>query len=265
MARNNSNSTLKFVGAATAAIVGGIAIGYLFGGAHTPRPAEPVVEQPTPVVSTPTSSLKPPTIRPRATNGNYTAPGAPHIVIQEEKTPILRRVARTAPPETTDPEAPQEAAPPVKPNKPAAPVKPSDAAPSDTSTTPTPTTPTDTSAPPATDNSGSSTPPSAPTAPSDPDFEHVGKPADPESNQQGGGKAQFRVQTGSYTDESKARSDADALRSEGFTTSTRSEREGDHMVYKVQVGAYKSRAGASKAADDLQKKGYPAYVSPIAP
>lgn len=260
MVRNNSNGTLKFVGAATAAIVGGVAIGYLFGGAHATRPTETVVQQPTPVVSTPTPSLKPPTIRPRAANGDYTAPGAPHIVIQEEKSPILRRVARTVPSGMTDPEAPQEAAPPPRPNRPAAPAKPNETDNPDASTPPAPTPPDD-----ATSSAADNTPPSAtPPSPSDPDFEHVGKPADPESNQEGS-KAQFRVQTGSYTDESKARSDADALRSQGFTTSTRSEREGDHLVYKVQVGAYKSRNGANKAADDLQKKGYPAYVSPITP
>ena len=76
---------------------------------------------------------------------------------------------------------------------------------------------------------------------------------------------QFRVQTGSYTDESHARSIADELRSKGYSSSTRSEREGDHLVYKVQVGAYRTKSGAGRAAEDLQKKGYPAYISPISP
>ena len=259
MARNNSNGTLKFVGAATAAIVGGVAIGYLFGGAHAPRPTEPVVQQPVPVVSTPTPSVKPSSVHPHASNGDYTAPGSPRIVIEEEKMPILRRVAKIIP--ANDPEANQEVAPPVKPNKPVAPVKPN---PATSPVTPAPTPPhSDNTSPSPPDNS--STPPATPAPPADPDFEHVGKTPDPETSQEGGGKAQFRVQTGSYTDESKARTDADHLKGEGFTTSTRSEREGDHMVYKVQVGAYKSRAGANKAADDLQKKGYPAYVSPISP
>ena len=262
MARNQSSGVFKFVGAAAAAIAGGIAIGYLFAPASRSHPAEPVVEQPTPAVSTPTPSVSPPVVRPHLTNGDYTAPGAPRIAIHEESVPVMHRVNRTVP--APDPEAAQEAAPPVKPalpNKPAAPAKPND---NTAPAAPPPAMPSggDNPSPPPGD-----TPPAAPppVAPADPDFEHVGKPGDAESGQEGGGKAQFRVQTGAYTDESKARSDADTLRSEGFTTSTRSERSGDHLIYKVQVGAYKSKSGANKAADDLQKKGYPAYISPIGP
>ena len=106
-------------------------------------------------------------------------------------------------------------------------------------------------------------------APADPDFERVGKPTRATTGQvrrqEGGGKAQFRVQTGSYTNESNARSIADQLRGQGYTASTHSEREGDHLVYKVQAGAYRSKSGANKAAGDLQTKGFPAYVVPIPP
>jgi cell division septation protein DedD len=135
--------------------------------------------------------------------------------------------------------------------------------------TPTPpdSAPSDTPPPLPKDNSAPSSP-----APADPDFEHVTKPAVPESGQQGvgrapdsSGKAQYRVQTGAYTDEGNARSVSDQLRGEGYTTSTRSERQGDHLVYKVQAGAYRSKNGANRAAVDLQKKGFPAYVSPLTP
>ena len=261
MARNQSNTGLKIAGAATAAIVGGVAIGYLIAGAHTPRTAEAPTPQPTPIVSTPTPPVKLPVAHPHTGNGDYSAPGAPRIAIREESTPIMRRVTQT-PGVVSDTEASQEVAPLVKPTRvktTADTVKPSADTGGGAVTPPAPAGTGDASAPqtsPAAD-----TP--APPAPADPDFEHVGKPADPESGQEGGGKAQFRVQTGSYNDESKARSDADELRSQGFNTSTRSEREGDHLVYKVQVGAYKSKGGANKAAEDLQKKGYPAYISPI--
>ena len=261
MARNQSNTGLKIAGAATAAIVGGVAIGYLIAGTHTPQTVEAPTPQPAPIVSTPTPPVKLPVARPHTGNGDYSAPGAPRIAIREESTPIMRRVTQT-PGVVTDAEASQEVAPPVKPTR----MKPADDAAKlnadtggDAGTPPAP----------ADGNASATTPtppvPDTPTppAPADPDFEHVGKPADPESGQEGGGKAQFRVQTGSYNDESKARSDADELRSQGFNTSTRSEREGDHLVYKVQVGAYKSKGGADKAAEDLQKKGYPAYISPI--
>jgi len=259
VARSNSSAVLKYVGGGVAAIVGGVAIGLLIGDMRASHSSEQVVQQPAPIVSAPvTPSAAPPILRPHA-NGNYTAPGAPRIVIHEENAPILRRVDRAAPTPPADTEASQEAPPPVqvKPAKDSSDTAPTDGA-GGGAITPT-TTPGDTAPP--TDNSK---PPAPPAAPSDPDFEHVGKPGDAESGQEGG-KAQFRVQTGSYTDESNARSVADQLRGQGYTASTRSEREGDHLIYKVQAGAYRSKNGANKAAGDLQKKGFPAYVAPITP
>ena len=284
MARSQSNTVVKVLGAGFAVIAGGAAFGYLFGSAHLPHPPEqtapPSVSTTLPV--TPAPKLNPALIHPHTANGNYTAPGAPHITIEEQSEPILRRV--TPPPApAADPEASQEATvPPVKNTVPAA--SPADTVsptPSDTgSASPTPNTASGTSTP------AVSSPPSPPPAPADPDFERVNtpkpSPSDPEAGQQGGDKAQsgksqtnnfsengvraqFRVQTGAYTDESSARTVADTLRSQGFTASTRSERDGDHFVYKVQVGAYRSKDGASKAAGDLQKKGYPAFISPMTP
>ncbi len=262
MARSNSNGALKVVGVGAAAIVGGVAIGYLFGGVRASHSSEQVVQQPAPPLSAPaTPSAAPPPLRPHA-NGNYTAPGAPRIVIHEESAPVLRRVDRTIPAAPADTEASQEAPPPVKakPAKETADTPPASSAGGDDATPPPTATPDNTAPPP-----DDSKPPAPPPAPADPDFEHVGKPSDSESGQQGGGKAQYRVQTGSYTDESNARSIADQLRGQGYTASTRSEREGDHLVYKVQAGAYRSKNGANKAAGDLQKKGFPAYVAPITP
>ena len=269
MARSNSNGTLKYVGLGVVAIVGGVAIGLLVGGMRASHAPEQIAQQPAPAVSAPVMpSAAPPVVRPHI-NGDYTAPGAPRITIREESAPTLRRADRTVPTPPADTEASQEATPPVK-TKPAK--DSSDAAPTDTPT------PSDTApampapAPDAATPSDDSKPPAPPPAPADPDFERVGKPADPESGQEGGksqsgqdSKAQYRVQTGSYTDESNARSIADQLRGQGYTASTHSERDGDHLVYKVQAGAYRSRSGAAKAAGDLQKKGFPAYVAPITP
>lgn len=285
MARSQSNTVVKVLGAGFAVIAGGAAFGYLFGSAHLPRPAEqtapPSVSTTLPLTQSP--KMNPSLIHPHTANGNYTAPGAPHITIEEQSQPILRRVAPPPAP-AADPEASQEATvPPVKDTLPA--TTPADTVsppPADTgSTSPSP----DTQSGPATP--AVSPPPKPPSAPADPDFERVNTPkpktSDPESGQQGndkmpGGKsqtnnnvpesglrAQFRVQTGAYADESNARTVADTLRSQGFAASTRSERNGDHLVYKVQVGAYRSKDGASKAADSLQKKGYPAFVSPMTP
>jgi len=261
VARSNSYGTLKAVGFGAAAIVGGAAIGLLIGGGRGVHTAEQVAQQPATELSAPTAPpAAPPTLRARA-NGNYTAPGAPHIVIREESAPTLRQVNRTVPTPPADTEASQEAAPPVKVKLPQ---ETSDAPATDGadagSAAPTPTSPATDAAPAA----GDGKPPAPPPAPADPDFERVGKPGDAESGQEGG-KAQFRVQTGSYTDESNARSIADQLRGQGYSASTHSEREGDHMVYKVQAGAYRSKNGANKAAGDLQKKGFPAYVAPITP
>ncbi len=264
----------KFVGAAAIAIVGGVGIGYLFGGARAPRPPEQPVPPSATVLTPPAApGVSPASIRPQTTNGNYTAPNAPRITIREEQTPILRRV--TPPPAApVDTEASQEAAPTPKPS----PRTSTDAASSD-STTPAPldsnpaTTPSTVNAGPAAPDT-SSTAPAARPAPkppvnADPDIEQVTPrstaPAPAPATPDSATHAQFRVQTGAYADEGNARTVADQLRSQGYPTSTRSERDGDHLVYKVQVGAYRSKSGAAKAADDLQKKGVPVYVTPIGP
>lgn len=288
MARSQTNGALIFVkwaGAAAAAIVGGIAIGYLIGYERVAHPPSQPALSPVTIPLAPASSVNPAAIHPRTANGNYTAPGAPRIVIQEESQAVLRRV-EPKPAPTPDPEATQEASP--------APAPPQAAPPASDSAAATPPGNLANPAPPpstAAATGGSSVPAAAPpAAPADPDFERVNPPLKPspntnapnpnapdsESGQQSGtqqsgqslpdpGKVQFRVQTGSYTDESNARSVADQLRGQGYATSTRSEKQGNHLVYKVQVGAYHSKVGAGKAADDLQKKGFPAFVSPINP
>ena len=240
------------------AILGGVGIGYLVGGARSPRAGEQVVQPMPSAVSTPAPIVAPTVQHPRTVNGDYTAPGAPRIAIHEESVPVLRRVTRTPLIPPVDPEATQEAAPTPPP------------LPAPESTPPAGNT-TGIAPDPSPDSGAGSTPavspdttPSPPTQ-ADPDFERVNKPADSEKGQEGGGKVLFRVQTGSYTDESHARSVADELRSKGYSSSTRSERDGDHLIYKVQVGAYRTKGGAGKAAEDLQKKGFPAYVSPISP
>lgn len=279
MARSNSGGALKVAGAVAAAIVGGVTIGYLYGdvknGGAAGQPVTP--SQPVGTVSTPPAPAHAPDLRPRPTNGNYTAPNAPRIVIHEDAAPVVRRVSPATPTPPTDSEASQETGQPVltatRQKRHGGPALPAPAVGADTpATAPTvgadtpPAPPADgtTIAPPA----GNSTTP--PAAPADPDFERGGgKPGDtaPPAGPDAGKakKPQFRVQTGAYTDESSARTIADALRGQGYAAHTRSERNGDHLVYQVQAGAFRSRAGASRAAGDLQRKGFPAYVSPIAP
>ena len=274
MARSQSNTVIKVLGAGAAVVAGGAAFGYLFLGAHPSTAPEQTTQPPVSATLPPTPKLNPSAIHPHLANGDYTAPGAPRIVIEEQSQPVLRRVAPPRVP-AADPEATQEA-PPQE-------TKPTTETPTDTTQ---PKTGDTSSATPDTNSGGTvpvvtSPPPSPPPAPADPDFEHVNaapKPApstaDPENGQQGEkasgekadtGRAQFRVQTGAYTDESSARSAADTLRGQGYPTSTRSERDGDHLVYKVQVGAYRSKDGATKAADSLQKRGYSAFIAPVGP
>ena len=275
MARPSSNSrsarggAWKFIGAAAVAIVGGVGIGYLFGGARGVHvPEQPVPPSATVLTPPTTPGISPSSIRPQTTNGDYTAPNAPRISIHEEQAPILRRVT---PPVTApvDTEASQEAAPTPRTPRRTSPDAASDSttpAPLDTnpSTTP-PTVNTGPAAPDTNSTAPAMRPVPKPPATADPDIEQVtprGAPAPPPDTAT---HAQFRVQTGAYADEGNARTVADQLRSQGYSTSTRSERDGDHLVYKVQVGAYRSKSGASKAADDLQKKGVPVYVSPMGP
>ena len=294
MARSQSPTVWKVLGAVAAVVAGGAAFGYLFGSVRESRPAaQPVPPEASTPLAPPTATAPPSSIHPRTTNGNYTAPGAPRITIREESQPILRRTAPPAAP-PPDSEATQEATPtPAQTTTPEA--APTDSTPPDNSgapgAAPSSAAPGSPSGPNAPAPAAAPNPAAPPSPPADPDFEHVNRPAsgapDPEAGQQGGsfgktptgknssgpvqsgdaagGKVQFRVQTGAYTDESSARSAADALRAQGFSASTRSERDGDHLVYKVQAGAYRSKVGANKAADDLQKKGYPAYISPIGP
>ena len=267
----------KYVGAAAVAIVGGVGIGYLFGGARAPRaPEQPIPTSATVLTPPAAPGISPSSIRPQTTNGDYTAPNAPRISIHEEQTPILRRV--TPPPSApVDTEASQEAAPTTRtPRHATTDTTASDGntpAPLDSNPSTTPSTVN--TGPAAPDPGKTATPDSSrpttrpapkPPANADPDIEQVtprGTPTPPPSPSDSATHAQFRVQTGAYADEGNARSVADQLRSQGYTTSTRSERDGDHLVYKVQVGAYRSHSGASKAADDLQKKGVPVYVSPM--
>lgn len=264
-----TNNTLKNTGLIVAVVAAAFGIGYfVLGGPRTaPAPTDTlsVPAAAPPAVAAPRITSAPdPHIQPRAKNSDYTAPNAPRIRIVEEKSSSLTRrpAVPQAPADTptsvssTDSEASQAAAP-------------TNASPStDTSSGST----TGTSSASGTDASGSAPliPPSATTASGTPDqdFEQVGGHGSAEAGQDGaasGGKAQFRVQTGSFAAQQNARILADALRSRGYTTSTHAEQEDGKTVYKVQIGAYRSRAAADKAAQDLQKSGYPAYSSPIGP
>ncbi len=269
-----TNNTLKNTGLIAAVVAAAFGIGYFVLGGSRPAPA------PTDIVSAPAAapatvaaprvtSAPDPHILPRTKNSDYTAPNAPRIRIVEERSSSLTLTRRPAQPQApadtvpgtaTDSEASQAAAATT-------PSSQADTASGSTGGTGTSTT-SDTSS-----STAPLIPPAAPGAGSasgspDQDFEQVGGHGSAEAGQDGaagGGKAQFRVQTGSFAAQQNARVLADALRSRGYTTSTRAEQEGGKTVYKVQIGAYRSRAAADKAAQDLQKSGYPAYSSPISP
>ncbi len=270
-----TNNALTNTGLIVAVVAGAFGIGYfLLGG---PRPAPATTDTLSVPAAAPSSVAAPrvtaapdPHILPRTKNSDYTAPNAPRIRIVEERTPSLtlaRRPAVLQPPadaasaSSRGSEASQAAASPAAasgtdtggggagngssgtgsdtPGSGSAPLIPPAAAPANTTS-------------------------GAP----DQDFEQIGGHGGAEAGQDGagsGGKAQFRVQTGSFAAQQNARVLADALRSRGYATSTRAEQEDGKTVYKVQVGAYRSRAAADKAAQDLQKSGYPAYSSPISP
>ncbi len=213
----------------------------------TPPPAAPVTTQADPHAGTLAA------VHPRLKNGDYNAPGAPAIKIVEERTPLLVKSARPPRPgsdSTTDTGSgtiniSQQTPPP-----------------SDTSASPTPVA----ASPDHSANGGSPSPP-PPPAPADTDYEQGANthPDTEASQENGGAKASYRVQTGSFAAAKNARVLADALRNRGYVTSTRAEQEGGKTVYKVQIGAYRNKAAADRAAQDLQKDGYPAYSSPIGP
>ena len=271
-----SNNGVKYLAAVVAIVAVCVPVGYLLAGRSQPTTPAPenVIPQSLPS-DTPAPQPKPArvAITPRATNGDYTAPGAPHVEITEERTPSLidtsnqQPKADKTPASTPDAEASQEAAPTPKDTDI---TTPTDTSPDPDSTTVpdgSPNAPVTPPAPPA-DSNSPVPPPATPAQPSDPDVEQIGTGhTDPEASQQGDttAKSQFRVQTGSFATADNAKTLADALHRRGYATSTHSERDGDKTVYKVQIGAYRNRAAADKAAQDLQSSGYPAYVSPIAP
>ncbi len=269
------NNTLKNTGLIVAVVAVAFGIGYFaLGGSHTaPAPIDTLptpASGPTPVAAPRLAAAPDTHIAPRTKNSDYTSPNAPRIRIVEGSPSSLTITRRPA-----QPEAPADTSSASSRDSEASQA----AMPADTSST------TDISAgstPSAPSAAGSDTPGSGDTplippaaAPAntasgtpDQDFEQVGGHGNSEAGQDGanpGGKAQFRVQTGSFAAQQNARTLADALRGRGYSTSTHAEQENGKTVYKVQIGAYRSRAAADKAAQDLQKSGYPAYSSPISP
>jgi cell division septation protein DedD len=253
---------VKYAALVVVVIALGTAIGYyVIGGARDTHSVSAIPTTPAPAAET---TVSPPAksvaqIHPHATNGNYTAPGAPHIRIVEEKTPSLTDETHTSsddtPPRSTassDSEASQESAPTPATQSASA------SAGDQTSDTPSSPPPADSSAAPDTASSSS-----------DADYEKTTVHSDTGAAQVTAnavsGRALFRVQTGSFAAARNAKILADALRNRGYNASTRSERDGDKTVYKVQTGAYRTKAAAGKAALDLQREGYPAYVSAVSP
>lgn len=264
-----TNNALKNMGIIAAVVAAAFGIGYFFMGGARPAPvatdALPTSAPAPASAAAPRVSAAPdPHILPRTKNSDYTAPNAPRIRIVEERTPSLTLTRRPAV---------------LQPPADASSVGSGDSEASQAAASPNAASGTDTNAGSAGTDAGTSSgtapliPPAAAPNPAtsgtqDQDFEQIGGHGTPEAGQDGamgGGKAQFRVQTGSFAAQQNARVLAEALRSRGYATSTRAEQEDGKTVYKVQIGAYRNRAAADKAAQDLQKSGYPAYSSPISP
>ncbi len=264
MARNNN--AVKYLARSVAIVAVAFGVGYYVIGGARPQPTPPENVVPANVAPpTAPAPAKPVIIgrAPRTQNGEYTAPGAPRISIVEERSPSLLDTSKLQPKPAVKPadsEASQEAAPTPKPV--AADTTPADTA-SDGTDTPAPSPDAPTATPP---DDGTTPAPDA-KASADPDTEKVaGASGDSEAGQDGvSGKAQFRVQAGTFVAPENAKALADALRRRGYATSTRPQRDGDKTVYQVQVGAYRTKSAADKAAQDLQSSGYPASVSPTGP
>jgi cell division protein FtsN len=270
VARSDSNNTVKYLAGSVAVLATAFCIGYFVIGGSRPQPTPPenLIPSNPPVAATP-APAKPVVLTqtPRAQNGEYTAPGAPSIRIAEDKSPSLVDLSQSRnktadSTKSKDPEASQEAAPTPKNSLNDSPT-PDTAPPPDGDATTSGDTPP---VPPTTPDKTTPAVPPPSTPNTDPDVEQVGTHPDSEAGQEGtSGKAQFRVQAGSFVASENAKALADALRRRGYDTSTHAERDGDKTVYKVQVGAYRNRTAANKAAQDLQSSGYPASVAPIGP
>lgn len=251
MARSNSSGVGLFVAAAIAVVAAGAAIGYyVIGGSRSNGTGGPtqVVQQTAPPAGPSLPGAAPaPAVRPHKRGTDYTAPGAPHISIKEDKNPILRddplhkpkRPSETPDIPTPDSEASQEngtAAPPAH----------------------SPDAPT-----------GDTNPDTAPTGhDSEANQEGSGPPAPPKPAPAGAAplpaRAQYRVQAGAFVDSRNARELADSLRAQGYEADMRTDKDsGGRTVYKVQVGAYRSRDAAEKAASELKSQGIDASVAPI--
>ena len=255
-------STRTIIVLALVAVFGGAAVGYfLLASPHAAPRLDQVQVAQSPggdSSATPQTTVPERDPSPKKHGTDYTAPGAPHIDITEEKTPSLTDGSRTA-----------KASVPDEFKKP-------DGSDSEASQQDVPTPPVDTASGTGSTNGSTSDNPKQPgdqsPNPADQDYEKIGgRDAQSNSPQPGNdgdlskGKPLFRVQTGSFIAERNAQGLADALKRRGYTASSRSEQIDDKTVYKVQTGAYHTREAANRAALALQRSGYPAYVSPITP
>lgn len=252
MASSNSAGTGKFIALAVVVVIGSALGGYfLVGATHQPDAgnAVPIDQQTSSTPASPATTTSKPASSQNG-GGDYTSPTAPRIEIHEEKMPVPHDVAKVAPSDNTptqpDTEATQEASAPSPSSAPDT---------SSVGTVPSPVT-------------GDATTPATSSQSSDPDYEQTANAPNTEaiptnSGAPVAGRAQYRVQVGSFTQAMSARSLADVLRNRGYSTTTVTERGPDNTVYHVQAGAFRTRAAADRATVELQREGFPAFVSPI--
>lgn len=259
---NPNNNAVKYTAAIVAVVAVAFCIGYFAIGGLRPTvsPSASIPPNIVPAAAPEPAKPAPQKIaeKVRTQNGEYSAPGAPNIRIKEDKNPTLvdtsKSQSQNADAQTTDSEASQQGS--TNSSTSANTISP------DGSTTSASSSGDNANTGSGTDNSTSAGQSSQPSS-TDPDSETVSGSSTAQANS--GGRAQFRVQAGSFIASENAKALAAVLKKEGYDTSTHAERDGNRTVYKVQVGAYRTRSAAEKAVNELLSSGYPASISPISP
>ncbi|MDR3709759.1 MAG: SPOR domain-containing protein [Capsulimonadaceae bacterium] len=246
----NNSGFWKWVGAVVLVVVLGLALGFYLSGPPSDEANAPASSQSTSTDegtgAAATSAASAPPVQ-AARIGEYTAKGAPSIVIDEQnplpKKPSASKTSGAA----TSATVPSSAA-----NSTSAPASPS-------------TTP---SAPPSGADSGASPAPVAPPAPAHQESAAQTQTTPTQSAQQQGDSTPsdnaplYHVLVGTtFTSEKNARIFAADLRHRGFMAMTSTVTSDSGTVYKVQVGAYRNRLAAEQTATQLQQSGFPAYIA----
>lgn len=249
MSSPDSSNFAKYLAITIAVVALSAGSGYLVAGLMKPQPRQETqkvattttdTDNPRTESATSPTPAKPQENKPK--DNDFTAPGAPHISIEEEKAPASKDSSTVASDNKNDkdPDAGQEGVT---------------------------TGDTKQNTSPDSDNMPSAvTQPSSGSNNNDPDYEQTGPTVTNEPSQSGEsstGRAQYRVMVGTFDQKENARNVSDVLSKRKYATTTTEEHKGDRIVYHVQVGAYRSKTSAEKISNDLQSQGYPAFITTI--